>query len=326
MKAVEIHNPGPDSHLALVERPIPVPGPGEVLIRVTAAGINRADLMQREGHYPPPEGASDIPGLEVSGEVIALGERVSQILPGDLVFALLPGGGYAEYCLAEAELCFICPESLDLSSAAALPEGLFTVWENIFRRGRLAPGETLLVEGGCGGIGSLAVRLAIEFESRVIATAGSDPKCKIIEQWGARAINYHMEDLETRIFELTQHLGVDVILDLVGGPRLKTHLNILKEEGRLVMIAVQGGYRAEINLLPVITRRLTLTGSTLRTRSLEEKIALAREIRRNVWPKIESGRLRPMVSGSFAPDEVEQAHSEMRAGRHIGKMLIRFAA
>lgn len=324
MKAIEIQNPGKNSRLAIVDRPAPVPGPGQALIRVAAAGVNRADLLQRKGHYPPPPGASDLPGLEVSGEIVAVEGGAGLLQPGDRVCALLSGGGYAQYCLAEQTLCLPCPKHLDVTQSAGLPEACFTVWDNVFRRGKLTSGETLLIQGGTSGIGSLAIPLAKAFGAKVLATAGNEEKCRAIEALGGVAINYKTENLEERILALTQNLGVDAILDLNGGPYLEMHLKILKEEGRLILIAVQGGYRAEINLLPILTRRLTLTGSTLRSRSLEEKQHLSEEIRHLVWPLLESKDLKPTISKVFDFRSAEAAHDFMQEGSHIGKILIRF--
>jgi putative PIG3 family NAD(P)H quinone oxidoreductase len=322
VKAVAILNPGPQSRLALVEEPIPTPGAGEVLIKVKAAGVNRGDLLQRQGRYPPPPGASPLPGLEVAGEVIGVGANTPSLSVGSRVCALLTGGGYAEYVTAPSTLCFEIPQNLSDAEAAALPEALFTVWDNVFRRGRLVAGETLLIQGGTSGIGMLAIPLARHFGAQVIATAGSEEKCLALERQGAIPILYRSEDLKSRVNALTQDQGVDVILDLVGGPLLGIHLELLREEGRLVLIAVQGGYKTEVNLLPVLTKRLTLTGSTLRSRSLSEKSALAQDLRREVWPLIEGRHIQPTLAARFPLEEAESAHALMTSSLHIGKIIL----
>lgn len=326
MKAIGILNPGPESVLCIEERPIPAPGRGEILIKVAAIGVNRGDLLQREGHYPPPQGASDLPGLEVAGEVVTLGPETQAFTPGDRVCALLPAGGYAEYVTAPSGLCFTVPTHLDFAEAASLPEALFTVWDNVFIRGRLSPGETFLIQGGTSGIGMVAIPLALEFGAKVIATAGSDEKCQALRNAGAHAINYKKEDFKIRALELTEGQGVDVILDLVGGPYLTSHISLLKTEGRLVLIAVQGGYRSDLNLLSILSKRLTLTGSTLRSRPLEQKIALAEAIRETVWPLITSGKIRPCIGRRFAFHQAEEAHALMRSSQHIGKIILETAA
>jgi putative PIG3 family NAD(P)H quinone oxidoreductase len=322
VKAVAILNPGPQSRLVLIEEPIPTPGAGEVLIKVMAAGVNRGDLLQRQGRYPPPPGASPLPGLEVAGEVIGLGANTPSLSRGSRVCALLSGGGYAEYVTAPSALCFEIPQHLSYAEAAALPEALFTVWDNVFRRGRLVAGETLLIQGGTSGIGMLAILLARHFGAQVIATAGSEAKCSALERQGAIPIHYRSEDLKSRINDLTQDQGVDVILDLVGGPLLGIHLELLREEGRLVLIAVQGGYKTEVNLLPILTKRLTLTGSTLRSRSLSEKSALAQDLRREVWPLIEGRLIQPTLAARFPLEEAESAHALMTSSLHIGKIIL----
>lgn len=322
MKAIAILNPGPESRLALIDHPIPGPKAGEVLIKVAAAGVNRGDLLQRQGRYPPPPGASPLPGLEVSGEVVALGPQTKGLSLGARICALLSGGGYAEYVTVPECLCFETPSTLSNAEAAALPEGLFTVWDNLFRRGRLIAGETLLIQGGTSGIGTLAIPLARHFGAQVIATAGSEEKCAALQQLGAMPIHYRTEDLKARVFELTGDQGVDVILDLVGAPLMKTHLALLREEGRLVLIAVQGGYRAEFNLLPILTKRLTITGSTLRSRSLEEKSDLASGLRGGVWPLIESQTITPTLAARFPLEQAEAAHALMASSLHIGKIIL----
>lgn len=322
MKAVAILNPGPESRLALIEAPIPKPQANEVLIKVHAAGVNRGDLLQREGRYPSPPGASPLPGLEVSGKVVALGPNTQNLNIGSSVCALLSGGGYSEFVTASEALCFENPPFLPHTSAAALPEALFTLWDNVFCRGHLVAGETLLIQGGTSGIGMLAIPIARHFGARVIATAGNEEKYAALKGLGALPILYRTEDLQSRVLALTQNEGVDVILDLVGGPLLKTHLALLREEGRLVLIAVQGGYKADVNLLPILTKRLTVTGSTLRSRSLEEKAALAAAIRKSLWPLIEAQRITPTIAARFPLEEAEMAHALMASSRHIGKIIL----
>ncbi|MEY2680844.1 MAG: hypothetical protein RL661_1075 [Pseudomonadota bacterium] len=322
MKAIAIETPGDASVLKLIDRPLPQPGPGEVLIEVAAAGINRPDIMQRRGLYPPPPGASDIPGLEIAGRVVALGEVVQGIALGDNVCALVTGGGYAEYCLAAAPLCLPIPQGLSFVEAATLPEALFTVWSNVFERCQLQPGETLLVHGGTSGIGTTAIMLATRYGARVLATAGGQEKCNACLSLGAEAIDYRQTDFRDRVMELTCGAGVDVILDIVGGPYLARHLEILAPEGRLAIIAVQGGPKTEINLLPIMLKRLTVTGSTLRPRSLIEKSRLAEMIREQVWPWVTSGQLRPVIDSTFQLEEAALAHQRMESGQHIGKIAL----
>ena len=322
MKAVAILHPGPESRLALCEEPVPDPKAGEVLIEVRAAGVNRGDLLQRRGFYPPPPGASPLPGLEVAGVVVALGSETQSLRIGDRVCALLNGGGYAEYATAPESLCFKLPSTLPEAMAAALPEALFTLWDNVFLRGRLVCGETLLVQGGTSGIGMLTIPFALHFGARVIATAGSNEKCEALRRLGAIPICYPSEDLKSRVLSLTDHEGVDVILDLVGGPLLQPHLELLREEGRLILIAVQGGYRTEVNLLPILTKRLTVTGSTLRSRSLIEKTQLAQEIKQSLWPLIEADRIRPTLAARFSLEDAEAAHALMASSQHIGKIIL----
>jgi putative PIG3 family NAD(P)H quinone oxidoreductase len=322
MKAIAIDVPGDTSALTLVDRPIPRPGAGEVLIEVTAAGINRPDIMQRRGLYPPPPGASDIPGLEIAGRVVALGESVQGITLEDAVCALVTGGGYAEYCLAAAPLCLPIPQGLSFVEAATLPEALFTVWSNVFERCHLEPGETLLVHGGTSGIGTTAIMLATLYGARVLATAGGPEKCNACLSLGAEAIDYRQTDFRDRVMELTCGAGVDVILDIVGGPYLARHLEILAPEGRLAIIAVQGGPKTEINLLPIMLKRLTVTGSTLRPRSLIEKSRLAGMIREQVWPWVTSGQLRPVIDSTFQLEEAALAHQRMESGQHTGKIAL----
>jgi putative PIG3 family NAD(P)H quinone oxidoreductase len=306
-----------------VTRPTPAPGPRDVLIAVAAAGVNRPDLMQRQGRYAPPPGASDIPGLEVSGRVVARGKDVEEWKEGDVVCALVAGGGYAEYCAAPAPQCLPVPKGLDLVPAAALPETVFTVWTNVFERGRLSAGETLLVHGGASGIGTTAIQMARARGVRVFATAGTREKCAACEKLGAeRAIDYAREDFAAVVAEMTAGRGVDVILDMVGGDYLPRNLASLAPDGRLVQIAFLKGPRAEIDLMAVMQRRLTLTGSTLRPRSIEEKGRIARAVRENVWPLIEKGDVRPVLHATFPLAAAAEAHRALEVGTHVGKIVL----
>ena len=322
MKAIAVSDSGDAYRLSLVTRTIPNPGPGEILIKVAAAGINRPDILQCRGAYPPPSGVTDVPGLEVAGTVIALGRDVREFALGDPVTALLSGGGYAEYCVAAASLSFKIPQGLTLQEAAGLPEALFTVWANVFEAGGLQPGETLLVQGGGSGIGTIAIQMGRLFGARVLATAGSDEKCRACTELGAETINYRTDNFRTRIKEITDGAGVDVILDMVGGPYLADHLALLAPGGRLSIIAVQGGYKAAINLLPILSKHLLITGSTLRPRSLAEKSRLAAAIRQHVWPWIDSGQLRPIIDSRFPLAQALLAHQRMLSGKHIGKIIL----
>ena len=327
MTAVEIAHPGGPEVLRPVSRPTPAPGPREVLIAVAAAGVNRPDLLQRQGKYAPPPGASDIPGLEVAGHVVARGKDVEEWKEGDPVCALVAGGGYAEYCAAPVPQCLPVPKGLDLVEAAALPEAVFTVWTNVFERGRLSAGETLLVHGGASGIGTTAIQMARARGVRVLATAGTPDKCAACVRLGAeRAIDYRREDFAAVVRERTAGRGVDVILDMVGGDYLPRNLASLAADGRLVQIAFLKGSRAEIDLAPVLHRRLTLTGSTLRARSIEEKGRLARAAYENVWPLIEKGEVRPVLHATFALAAAAEAHRALEAGAHIGKIVLTVGA
>ena len=325
MAAIEIAQWGGPEVLQACRRPTPKPGPGEVLIEISAAGVNRPDVMQRKGLYPPPPGASDIPGLEIAGKVVALGEGVHQPAIGESVCALVTGGGYAEYCLAAAALCLPIPKGLGPIEAAAIPETFFTVWTNVFERGGLKAGESMLVHGGSSGIGTTAIQLAREFGAAVFATAGNPEKCRFCEQIGARAINYREEDFVDRIQFLTEGKGVNLILDMVGGPYLQRNLNCLAVDGRLIVIAVQGGPKTEINLLSIFLKRLTLTGSTLRPRSVKEKASIAGALRQKVWPLLESGQVKPVVHRVFSLAEASEAHRLMESSQHIGKIVLTVA-
>lgn len=323
MIAVEIAQPGGPEVLTPVERPIPQPGPGEVLIRVAAAGVNRPDVMQRKGRYPPPAGASDLPGLEVAGTIERVGEGVTEWRGGDMVCALVAGGGYAEYCVAPAPQCLPVPAGLDAIAAAAIPETFFTVWTNVFQRGRLQPGETALFHGGSSGIGTTAIQLADARGATVYVTAGSDEKCRACEQLGAaRAINYRTDDFTAAIKELTGGRGVDLILDIMGASYLDRNLRSLALDGRLVEIGLMGGSEAPLDVERVLRRRLTITGSTLRPRSVEEKSAIAAALLEQVWPLLERGRVKPIVYRTFPLRNAAEAHRMMETSEHIGKLVL----
>ena len=323
MRCVEISTPGPPEVLNLVERPDPVAGRGEVLIRVAAAGVNRPDVMQRRGLYPPPPGASDLPGLEVAGIVESLGDGVTEWHVGDRVCALVAGGGYATLCVAPAPQCLPVPAGMDLVMAAAIPETFFTVWTNVFDRGRLRSGEIALFHGGSSGIGTTAIQLASARGARVLATAGSDEKCRACEQLGAeRAINYRTEDFVDVVKQLTKGRGVDLILDIVGGDYIPRDLASLAVEGRLVVIGFMGGDTATIDFRRVLGRRLTITGSTLRPRSVEEKGQIAAEVRREVWPLLESGKVKPLIDRTFPLGDAAAAHRLMESSEHVGKIVL----
>jgi NADPH2:quinone reductase len=321
--AIEITEPGPPEVLQATRRPVAPPGPGELLLRVAAAGVNRPDLLQREGKYPPPPGTTDIPGLEVAGTVVALGEGATGWSVGDEACALVSGGGYAEYCLAPAPQCLPIPGGLTAVQAAALPETFFTVWTNVFERGRLARGETLLVHGGSSGIGTTAIQLGRAFGARVLTTAGTAEKCEACRRLGAeRAINYKEEDFVAVVKEETQGQGVDVILDMVAGSYIPRNLECLAREGRLVLIAFLGGAKAEVDFRPVLQRWLTVTGSTLRPRSVEEKGRIADALRKQVWPLLESGEIAPVIHATVPLAEAAEAHRLLEAGAHIGKVVL----
>ena len=323
MIAIEIRQPGDPDVLVPVERPRPEPGSGEVLIKVAAAGVNRPDVMQRQGRYPPPPGAPDIPGLEVAGTIAAIGPDVSGWRQGEDVCALVSGGGYAEYCVAPAPQCLPVPHGLDLAGAAAIPETFFTVWTNVFERGRLAAGESILVHGGSSGIGTTAIQIARARGARVFATAGSAVKCAACEQLGAaRAINYREADFVAAVRDLTGGRGVDVVLDMVGGEYFARNIEALAVEGRLVEIATQRGTKAELVIPTIMQRRLTITGSTLRPRSVAEKGAIARAVQANVWPLVESGAVKPIVFRTFPLARAADAHRLLESSEHIGKLVL----
>lgn len=324
MKQIICTSPGGLDVLTLQDGPTPQPGPGEALIRVAAAGVNRADILQRQGKYPPPPGASDILGMEVAGTIAACGtDTAGPWRIGDAVCALVTGGGYAEYCVAPAPQCLPVPPSLSLTEAAAIPEAVFTVWANVFQRGRLTAGETLLIHGGSSGIGTAAISLAKARGARVLTTAGSDAKGAACLRLGAdAAINYHTEDFVARVQEITEGRGADVILDMVGGEYFQRNVDALAVEGRLVFIATQQGSRVEFDFRPVMTKRLTITGSTLRPLSVAQKGALAREVREHVWPLLASGQFRPVIDSTFPLADAADAHRRMEAGAHIGKIVL----
>lgn len=313
-----IHGPDTPLSLAIVARP--EPGPGEILIQVAAAGINRPDLMQRAGLYPPPPGAPETLGLEVAGEVAAVGAGVSRWKEGDAVCALLAGGGYATFAIAHEGSALPIPAGLSMIEAAALPETVLTVWANVFEAGALKPNETLLVHGGASGIGTTAIQMAKAHGSRVFATAGDDAKCRLCEKLGAtRAINYRSEDFEDAVRDAG---GADVVLDMVGGPYVQKNLDLLKDGGRCVMIAFLQGPQTQLNLVRMMLKRLTLTGSTLRSRSKEEKARLAREVERVVWPWIEAGKVKPVIDSTFPLADAEAAHLRLQSGKHAGKIVL----
>jgi NADPH2:quinone reductase len=323
MNAIDPADAGGPEVLQPVRRPVPRPGADEVLIRVAAAGVNRPDLLQRRGLYPPPPGAPSIPGLEVAGGVVAAGADVPPELVGQSVCALVAGGGYAEYALAPAGQCLPVPATLTMAEAAAMPETLFTVWTNLFERAYAAEGEIALVHGGTSGIGTMAIALADLFGLRIIVTCGSDEKCRRAEALGASAaINYRSRDFVEEVNRLTGGAGVHIVLDMIGGDYLARNLDCLAEEGRHVSIAVQGGAMGEINIAKVMQRRLTLTGSTLRPRSTEFKSLVADELSRAVWPHVEAGKLKPVIDSTFPLADAADAHRRMEAGDHVGKIVL----
>jgi len=327
MQAIEITRPGEPDVLQLCERPQPVPATGEVLIKVAAAGVNRPDVAQRMGTYPPPPGASDLPGLEVAGEIVG-GDVDSHIRAhgwriGDKVCALLTGGGYAEYCVAPVQQCLPLPRGLSMVQAAGLPETFFTVWSNVFDRAKLQPGESLLVHGGASGIGTTAIQLATALGSTVYATAGSDERTRAIEALGAtRGINYRREDFAEVIHELTNGQGVNVILDMVAGDYTARNIRSLADDGRLVIIAMLGGAKAQIDCWQIMRRRLTLTGSTLRARSVAFKADIAQTLQKTVWPLLEQGRIKPIIHTALPLHQAAKAHAMMQASEHMGKIIL----
>jgi putative PIG3 family NAD(P)H quinone oxidoreductase len=323
MRAIEIAAPGGPEVLKPVLRPVPRPSAGEILVRVKAAGVNRPDVMQRNGSYPPPAGITDIPGLEIAGTVAALGESVRGWQPGDALCALVAGGGYAEYCIAPAPQCLPIPRSLTMIEAAAVPETFFTVWDNVFTRGHLKPGEWLLVHGGSSGIGTTAIQLAHAIGAKVIATAGSAEKCAACRRLGADvAVNYREQDFVEAAKNATGGKGVDEVLDIVGGDYVGRNLNALGHRGRLIQIAIQKGTKAEIAVHLILVKQITFTGSTLRARPVAEKGEIAQALRQNVWPLIEAGKVRPMIHATFPLDRAADAHALMDTSAHIGKIVL----
>jgi len=323
MTAIEIERPGGPEVLRAVQRPVPDPAAGEVLVQVEAAGVNRPDVMQRLGKYPPPPGASEIPGLEIAGTIVSVASGVNRWRVGDRVCALVAGGGYADYCAAPAVQCLPIPDGLDVVAAGAIPETFFTVWTNVFERGRLAAGERLLVHGGASGIGTTAIQLARASGAIVFATAGSDEKCAACRTFGAAvAINYRTQDFADVVRQETSAAGVDVILDIIGGEYFARNIDCLARNGRLVQIGLMGGAKAELNLRPVLDRRLTITGSTLRARSVAEKGMLAREVETNVWPLLASGAVAPVIDMVFPLNRAADAHRRLESGDHVGKVVL----
>ncbi len=323
MKAIEIAQPGGPEVLKPGERPIPAPGQGEVLIKVAAAGVNRPDVEQRKGTYPPPPGASDIPGLEIAGTVAALGAGAGGLQVGDEVCALVSGGGYAEYCTAPVPQCLPVPKGLGMVEAAALPETFFTVWQNVFDRARLKAGETILIHGGTSGIGTTAIQMAKATGARVLATAGSDEKCAACVKLGAdRAINYNTQDFVEATLADTAKKGADVILDMVGGKYFERNVAALAIEGRLSLIALLGGREAKIDLGLVLRKRLTIVGSVLRARPVAEKGAVANSLRREIWPLIANGKIKPVIDSTFPLAEAAKAHARMETSAHVGKIVL----
>jgi putative PIG3 family NAD(P)H quinone oxidoreductase len=324
MTAIEIAKPGGPEVLRPVQRPVPAPDVGEILVRVAAAGVNRPDVLQRQGGYNPPPGTTDIPGLEIAGEVVAVGQGADGFKPGDQVCALVAGGGYAEFCAVPAPQALAVPARLSMVEAAAVPETFFTVWTNVFQRGRLAAGETFLVHGGSSGIGTTAIQLAAARGARVFATAGSDDKCRACEGLGAeRAINYRTEDFVAVVLEATAKRGVDVILDMVGGDYTARNIRCAALEGRIVVISFLGGSKVELDLGPLMMKRLTLTGSTLRPRTVEQKGQIARELALEVWPLLASGRVKPVIHATFPLAQAAEAHRLMESSAHVGKIVLK---
>lgn len=323
MTVIAIRQPGGPDVLVPQSRPVPTPGAGEILVKVAAAGVNRPDVMQRQGLYPPPKGATEIPGLEIAGEVVALGPEAPRWKTGDRVMALVVGGGYAEYCLAHESHALPVPAAISLIEAAAIPETFFTVWYNVFERGRLASGETLLVHGGTSGIGTTAIQLAKAFGARVITTAGSAEKCAVCRKLGADlAINYRTEDFVALTKQGTDGRGADVVLDIIGGDYINRNYEAAAVEGRIVQIAFQGSSRANVDFLRIMLKRLTHTGSTLRARSIADKAAIARAVEAKALPLIAAGCVKPVIDSTFPLAQAGAAHARMEASNHIGKIVL----
>jgi len=323
MRAIEITTPGGPEVLKVVQRPVPKPAAGELLVRVQAAGVNRPDVMQRKGGYPPPPGVTDIPGLEVAGTVAALGDGVTGWKVGDALCALVAGGGYAEYCVAPAPQCLPIPKGLTAIEAAAIPETFFTVWDNMFTRGRLQAGEWVLIHGGSSGIGTTAIQLAHTIGAKIVATAGSAEKCRACEKLGADvAVNYREQDFVEAVKKATAGRGVDVVLDIVGGDYVTRNLNALGSGGRLVQIAIQKGTKAEIAVHLILIKQITFTGSILRPRPVAEKAEIARALMQGAWPLIEAGKVKPVIHATFPLDRASDAHALMDTSAHIGKIVL----
>lgn len=323
MRVIGIREPGGPDVLVPERRPLPVLGRGEILVKVAAAGVNRPDVLQRKGVYPPPKGASDVPGLEVSGEVIALGDGVARYRIGDRVCALVPGGGYAEYCAIDERTALPVPQGLSFVEAAGIPETFFTVWANVFERGALKPGEALLAHGGTSGIGTTAILLAKAFGSHVIVTAGNDEKCaKCLEIGADRAINYTTEDFVAETLAATNGAGANVILDMVGGSYVQRNYAAAAYDGRIVQIAFQGGSKVEVDFMPLMMKRLVHTGSTLRPRSIEEKALIAQALEGQVWPLLAKGQCKPLIHATFPLSDASGAHSMLESGSHTGKIIL----
>ncbi|MCW5697290.1 MAG: NAD(P)H-quinone oxidoreductase [Bauldia sp.] len=323
MTAIAIREPGGPDALIAVSRRVPQPGPHEILVRVHAAGVNRPDIAQREGHYPPPPGVTDIPGLEIAGEVAACGQAVERWSLGDRVTALVPGGGYAEYCAVHETNALPALAGLTINEAASIPETFFTVWSNVFDRGRLQPGETLLVHGGASGIGTVAIQLGAAFGAKVVATASTDDKCAACLELGAtRAINYRERDFVEAVRAFTGGAGADVILDMVGGALIQKNYDAAAPDGRIVQIAFLGGTRAEVDFRVLMTKRLTHTGSTLRARPVAFKAAIAEALEEKVWPLLAAGTVRPIIDSTFPLEDVAEAHRRLESRAHIGKVVL----
>jgi NADPH:quinone reductase len=321
--AIEISRPGGPEVLVPVQRPMPEPGEGDVLIKVSAAGINRPDGLQRKGAYPPPRGASDLPGLEVAGEIVGGAAAAGGFAIGDKVCALLAGGGYAEYCAVPVKQCLPIPAGLSEIEAAGLPETYFTVWSNVFERGRLSAGETLLVHGAASGIGTTAIQLAVALGHKVYGTAGSDDRARAIEKLGAtHGINYREQDFVKEVLDVTGGAGVNVILDMVAGDYIPRDIQCLADDGRIVLIATQGGNHGNVDFGQIMRRRLTITGSTLRPRPVDFKGEVAKSLRKHVWPLLESGKVKPIIHKTFPLEQAAQAHAMMEAGEQIGKIIL----
>ncbi|WP_144640102.1 NAD(P)H-quinone oxidoreductase [Bordetella genomosp. 13] len=323
MRAIEISKPGGPEVLVPVDRPMPEPGPGEVLIKVAAAGINRPDVFQRKGNYAPPPGVSDLPGLEVAGEIVAGDAAAAGLALGDQVCALVAGGGYAEYCVAPALQCLPIPKGLSLIEAAGLPETYFTVWSNVFDRGQLADGEALLVHGGASGIGTTAIQIARAMGNPVYATVGSDDRVRAVEELGAtKGINYKTQDFVQEVLEATNGAGVNVVLDMVAGDYIPRNVKCLADDGRIVIIALLGGAQAQVDCNHVLRRRLTITGSTLRPRPVAFKGQIARALQARVWPLLESGAIKPVIHATLPLEQAAVAHAMMESGENIGKIIL----